>query len=178
LVEAAVVAPVLVLFYGILVFVYREYEVKQGLILQSRHTAFKSALTQCQGLSPGEEHGLQDRGLNEAPGFAAWSAQRYVPLVADYARMAPFLLDRDVDATVTLTGVATNEVLSNMVRSRTLKSMSQVYCAPKDILQTGATGIGESPQVLSRRTAYTLTNALMGELVRFVRVFFTVRDRT
>ena len=116
LVEAAVVMPVLVIFLGLLEFVYAEYATKQQLMAQSRYDAFtKSLHADCDGIGD-IGNGLPVIGSLE-------SAAKYVPGVGQ--------LLEGVQALATTENPDVVGVAIGGGRSRVEGSTSYVYCSPQ-----------------------------------------------
>jgi len=82
------------------------------------------------------------------------------------ATMQSFVVARGNRTTVTSRGLATNAELSNVVRTRDLTAVSQVYCNPRDIMDTAAAS-SNVPQ-LSRRLSISVSDQAMGDFRRYV----------
>jgi hypothetical protein len=168
LVEAAVVMPLVVMFYGLMAFVFSEYEVKQRIVAKSRYEAFRSSLHQCVS-DGGPDVGNLDPTLSTLgtlAGFGDVGTFAYVPAVLSGATMQSFVVARGNRTTVTSRGLATNAELSNVVRTRDLTAVSQVYCNPRDIMDTAAAS-SNVPQ-LSRRLSISVSDQAMGDFRRYV----------
>jgi len=162
MVEAAAVAPVIVLFYGLLVFVYNEYDEKQSLMAISRYQSVRGSVHQCQSTEPGAE------ASGKVPLESLDSAVRspYVLRSLEIAKMTNFVEARGMKSTAKNTGTATNAPLSQLLRERALTAESEVYCVPL--------GLGENSDYtkLAIRTTKTLVDDVIGPVLAILKAIF------
>jgi hypothetical protein len=164
MVEAAAVIPLLVLFYGILVFVFREYDLKASLMASSQAEALRGTLHQCRAEDTETQRAHHE--LWRAPSNARWSQQPRVGRVLDIAGMRTSMEARGMKSVARSEGKATNSPLSQMVRERLLVAESQVYCVPL--------GLGENNdyQPLAKSTTRAIVDDVIAAALRALREIF------
>jgi hypothetical protein len=166
LVEAAAVMPVLVIFYGILLFVFHEYDLKGSLMAATRHEAFRMSLRQCQDASDPKQ---TEVGFGGVPSFESSVRSPYAPDVIQGSRLRPYVETRGMKAIAMATGTATNAPLSQAVRSRTISSESEVFCVPRSM------GGGQDYVPPARTAAIGLVETIMGPALDLLRKLFDTK---
>jgi hypothetical protein len=164
LVEASAVMPVILIFYGLMVFVFREYDVKTTLMAKSRDAAFRGALHQC---GAGAEVDRASADLARVPGYGSPEKAAYSRRVLDGAEMETFVTARGMKATSMSRDTVTNAPLSQLVRTRELTASSQVYCVPLEIQQVAAriTGVPGASRQESLSLARALVDGVLAALI-------------
>jgi hypothetical protein len=165
LVEAAAVMPVLVIFYGLMIMAFRERDLKQTLMAESRNRGFSSTLHQCRAVTVE----APSFGLEKVAGYTSVGTHGWVSGLIKGASMQSFVVERGNKTTTTSKGVATNAPLSNMVRTNELSATTQVYCVPLDIQQVAPPGARMAVSSMSSTT--WLVDALVGALLLRVRSY-------
>lgn len=161
MVEAAVVMPVLIMFYGLSVFIYQCYEAKSSVLAETRHEAFRAALHQCEGT------GAPRRTATDAPSLANALGAPYVDEILNHVNVTPYMEIHGMKATSRAEVNATNAPLSRNVLTHTFNSESQVFCVPRTI-----GGSGTSYVAPARRESVSQAYRGLGSIIDELRVLF------
>jgi len=159
MVEAAVALPLIVFFYGLLVFVYNEYDVKQSLMAKSRYESVRASVHQCpvNDADAPTENGFDGRSVDAA------IRRRYIMRILETANMEGFVETRGMKSIAKNTKTATNAPLSQMLRERSLAAESSVYCVPL--------GLGENSDYskVAIRSSKRLVDDVIGPVLAILK---------
>jgi hypothetical protein len=164
LVEASLVMPVIVIFYGLMVFVFHEYDLKGSLMATTRLQAFQTALHQCKG---SDDIAPTAAGFTRVDAFEGATRAQYVSAILDGAGARAYVATGGMKATATTHGVASNSPLSQVVRERDISSESEVFCVPRSM-----GGAGNAFVAPARRQAVALVDRVLGPILSALRVLF------
>lgn len=135
MVEAALVMPVILMFYGLFVYMRDIYEVKSQVLATTRHQSVRTALHQCQG---GAAPGLAGAGFNGVTAFTDSQNAPYAKEVMNGARIQSYVETHGMKSKALTQKAATNAPLKSVdPSSHTFNSESQVYCVPRTIGGSG-----------------------------------------
>jgi len=166
LVEAAAVMPVLVVFYGVMVFVFKEYELASILASKSRHAAFLTALQRCRD---GHDLDVSRVPFDALPGYERIKAAPYVDEVLRDLHIGTFVDTRAMTAHAVATDIATTAGISQVLREKKLTAESAVTCVP-----TGFAG-GSPYGRVARAGSLSLVRNVMGSWLDVLRHLFETR---
>lgn len=157
MVECAVVMPVIVLFYGLNIFFYRGFDLKETLMARTRHSVFSDSLHGCP------QSNSAALGLERVPAYPT-SASGYESAITGGAHMDSFRSGRGMKTRATASGTATNAPLSTIVYTSKIEAASQVYCVQRS--GDPVLGAGQDVLPVARREGLSLVQTVMGGLVR------------
>ncbi|WP_394827219.1 hypothetical protein [Pendulispora albinea] len=132
LAEASVVMPVIVIFYGLIIFAYNNITVKQESMLVTRHKAFQNSLRSCPS---GGERG--SGGFDSLVGGASRVGGEQGRTAVAQGNLASVIAGGFTSTTMIERRVATNAPLTSMVRRNMQTTTSYVYCSPESGFKGG-----------------------------------------
>lgn len=158
--------PVVVIFYGFMVFAFDEYDRKGALMAESRHQAMRTALHQCQG----GEASAAETSLDGVPSYDAAVRADYVGGILANARLRSYVETRGMKATARAVGTATNAHLSRLIYTRAMASESQFFCVPRTL-----GGNGNGFVAPARQGALDMVEQAIGPVLRLLRAILNER---
>ncbi|WP_394828299.1 TadE/TadG family type IV pilus assembly protein [Pendulispora albinea] len=126
LVEGAVVMPVIVIFYGLILFAYNHITIKQETMLVTRHKAFQNSLRSCPSGGERGSGGFDDL-VNGASSVGGEQGQAAI----GQAKLDAIITGGFIATTMTERRETTNAPLTSMIRRNMQTTTSSVYCNPE-----------------------------------------------